>query len=358
MRRQSPNADFVRLAPCLAAVVRLALERLPIAALVLVANLYHQRSVLGLDAVQLVVVLERVPLARGDRRKVFPVLPVVVGVPDADAMARGDRLRAGGLLLFEELGTLFGKQLDPGIDNPPRFGLERPVVGVDREPAARLPVDAVVGGAEQPAAQLADTLCLADAIAGLPPAGVLLLGHSLLSLGAALLLGPEEKQVVIGVGERRDQDRPLVGHEDPGVPVVHGTVVDRLRPGPGLALIAGTEHIDPPERTDMRLAAAGGDDDQLVVFGHPDRRPAVVDVGGLGDGLHREDLKRRGLGAASRTREKTGAEKRRRAFEQITAGKHYFSTHRAIFTIALAPAAGVSYQTLTSEPSDNWTVDG
>ena len=32
---------------------------------------------------------------------------------------------------------------------------------------------------------------------------------------------------------------------------------------------------------------------------------------------------------------------------------YYFSTQRAILTIALAPGAGVSYQTLTSESSDS-----
>ena len=77
---------------------------------------------------------------------------------------------------------------------------------------------------------------------------------------------------------------PDGGLDDARVAVVDGSVEDDLGKGPGAAVVAGADELDPAVGADVSFSAAGVGNEQLTRAAAGEGRPAVIVLGLLADG--------------------------------------------------------------------------
>src|SRR3954463_8633793 len=95
VRRQSPHSYAAWLTPGLAAIRRLALQRLARIHLVVIANVRNERAVFRFDRMQfMVAVRSSIALACRDFRQPRPCLAVILGFANADLLIPGPELLA------------------------------------------------------------------------------------------------------------------------------------------------------------------------------------------------------------------------------------------------------------------------
>jgi len=290
--------------------------------LVVVANLADEPAVGGLHRVQLVVILGAVAGPRGQRGQPSPRLPVVGRFTEAHAAALAPEVLAR-------------------VEQPAVGELDRSVRAVDQAIVAAREGHATVGRADHPDAECPLALFGGVAVVGGLPAAELFLGPG---PGLARLdgLGPLEDRLV---GQRReggDEDRALGGLEHAGVAVVDRAVHHHPWPPPRLAAVVAPHQLHSAEGTDVGLAPAGTDQQELAAAASGERRPAVVEVRLVADHRGLPDFGRPRGGRAARAVDHRDRSQRASAAEHLSTGESVFHRKAPLDPVSLCYASSAS----------------